>query len=210
MAAELVHRDVSLIVAGGGVETAPAAKAATSTIPIVFILGVDPVAVGLVKSLARPEGNITGVSFLTAALGPKRLGLLIELVPKVKLIGLLLNSKNPSTETQATELTSAAATRGLQIKVIEAGSQQELETLAIPADIEALIVSPDPFFTSRHAELTSQVTQRHCQVAKRKTIFSSKPFGAELTRHAPFRSRNARLRCGRRDMNGQRSDDAQR
>ena len=166
MAAELVHRDVSLIVAGGGVETAPAAKAATSTIPIVFILGVDPVAVGLVKSLARPEGNITGVSFLTAALGPKRLGLLIELVPKVKLIGLLLNPKNPSTETQATELTSAAATRGLQIKVIEAGSQQELETLAIPADIEALIVSPDPFFTSRHAELTSQVTQRHCQVAR--------------------------------------------
>jgi putative ABC transport system substrate-binding protein len=101
MAAELARRNVSVIVAAGGVETAPAAKAATSTIPIVFALGADPVAMGLVTSLARPEGNITGVSFLTTALGPKRLGLLNELVPKAKSIALLLNSKNSTTESQA-------------------------------------------------------------------------------------------------------------
>ena len=160
MAAELVRRNVSLIIAGGGVETAPVAKAATSDIPIIFILGADPVAMGLVKSLARPEGNITGVSFLTAVLGPKRLGLLVDLVPKAKSIGLLLNPKNPSTKAQAEELVSAAATRRLQINVIKANSDQDIAAFAIPAETDALIVAPDPFFTSRHAELVQKVTRR--------------------------------------------------
>ena len=160
MAAELVRRNVSLIVAGGGVETAPVAKAATSTIPIVILLGADPVAMGLVKSLARPEGNITGVSFLTTALGPKRLGLLMELKPKAKSIGLLLNPKNPTINSQAKVLRSAAASRGVRIKIIEARSDKDIATLAIPDETDALVVAPDPFFTSRHAEIVHQVAQR--------------------------------------------------
>jgi putative ABC transport system substrate-binding protein len=160
MAGDLVRRNVSIIVAGGGVETAPIAKAATSKIPIVFILGVDPVAMGLVKSLARPEGNITGVSFLTAALGPKRFGLLKELVPKAKSIGILRNPKNPWTEAQIKELTDIAAARGVQVRVINASNAQELATLEIPTATDALIVAPDPLFTSERAKIVRQAMQR--------------------------------------------------
>ena len=160
MAADLVRRQVSLIVAGGGVETAPVAKAATSKIPIVFILAVDPVTLDLVKSLARPEGNITGVSFLGGTLGPKRLGLLLELAPNAKSIGFLLNPKNPSTDAQAKELIKVAATRGVQISVIDANSADDLATLEIPTATDALVVAPDPLFFSQRAELIRRVTRR--------------------------------------------------
>ena len=103
---------------------------------------------------------MTGVSFQTALLGPKRLGLLMELVPKAKSVGFLLNPKNPTTKAQAEELVSAAATRGLQINIIKASSDQDLAALAIPTETDALIVAPDPFFTSRHAELVQKVMQR--------------------------------------------------
>jgi putative ABC transport system substrate-binding protein len=160
MAADLVRRNVAVVVAAGGVETSPAAKAATSTIPIVFANGADPVAMGLVTNLAKPEGNITGVSFLTAALGPKRLGLLHELVPKAKLITLLLNPKNTTTASQAEELATAARTLGLRLETARVSSEREMATLEIGSDTDALIVSPDPFFTSRYGEIAELAIRR--------------------------------------------------
>ena len=115
MALDLVRLGVSVIVAGGGIASAPVAKAATSTIPIVFLSGVDPVAAGLVTSLARPGGNVTGVSFLTQALGAKRLGLLNVLAPDGNTVALLLNPTTPGLEAVRIEVQTA----GRATEVIE-------------------------------------------------------------------------------------------
>ena len=122
LAAELVRRQVAVIVATGGNIVALAAKAATSTIPIVFTAGGDPVLMGLVTSLNRPGGNITGISALTGLLGAKRLEILHELVPKAAMIGVVMNPTNPSAEAYARELQEAARTRGQQIHILNAST----------------------------------------------------------------------------------------
>jgi putative ABC transport system substrate-binding protein len=125
LAAELVARNVDVIEAGGGGTGALAAKGATSSIPIVFIYGGNPVELGLVASLARPGGNLTGVSMMVAELVPKRLELLSELVPQAKLIAVLANPHNPSAEGMVRDMHEAAHAKRLQI--LEASTEREID-----------------------------------------------------------------------------------
>jgi putative ABC transport system substrate-binding protein len=127
LAAELVRRQVAVITATGGISPALAAKAATTTIPIVFTVSEDPVKVGLVASLGRPGGNATGVNFLVAELGSKQLGLLHELVPAAVRVGLLVNPRGPQTELATRDVAAAASAIGLQIDVVEASDSREIE-----------------------------------------------------------------------------------
>jgi putative ABC transport system substrate-binding protein len=128
LAAELVGRKVDLIAALGGLPAAIAAKNATSTIPIVFAVGVDAVGSGLVASLPRPGGNLTGVSDLTGELMPKRLELMSELLPQAGVIGLLVNSNSPIAERTVSVAQEAARTKGLQLEILKAGSESEADT----------------------------------------------------------------------------------
>src|SRR5262249_55164522 len=127
LAADLVQRQVNVIVA---TETtaALAAKAATTTVPIVFVTGVDPVQLGLVASLNRPGGNVTGFSFISGELGSKRLGLLRELRPGATRIGVLVDPKWPLTERFVSEIRAAASASGQQVEVLYVGSEREIET----------------------------------------------------------------------------------
>jgi putative tryptophan/tyrosine transport system substrate-binding protein len=127
LAADLVRRRVAVIVAGGS-EVGRAAKAATTTIPIVFVTGGDPVALGLVASLNRPGGNVTGSAILTVELAPKRLQLLRELVPNSALVGVLADPTLSATSSMITSLQEAACTLGLQLIVAYASNNSELET----------------------------------------------------------------------------------
>ena len=155
-AAEFVGRKVDLIAATGGVASLRAAKQATATIPIVVSSGGDPVADGLVASLARPGGNLTGVSFLTSELHPKRLELISELVPPARVIGFLVNPNAPSAEHLIREVAAAAADRGVELKVINVASDAEFD--AAFASLEglkagALIVQTDPLIDARREQL---------------------------------------------------------
>ena len=152
LAAELVGRQVGVLVATGGSVTAVAAKAATTTIPLVFGIGGDPAALGLVASFNRPGGNATGVYFLTTQLEAKRLGLLRELVPTSALIGVLLNPTLALAGAQLKEVQAAAAAAGQQIHIVHASSEPELDTaFATFAQLRAaaLLVGADPFFLTR-------------------------------------------------------------
>jgi putative ABC transport system substrate-binding protein len=163
LAAELVRRPVAIFATTGGEPAALAAKAATSTIPIVFLIGGDPVKVGLAASYNRPGGNATGMNILTATLEPKRLGLLRELVPQAATIGVLLNPNFPPAESQLRDLQEAARTIGLQIHVLDASTDRELdaafETIA-QQRIAALAVTADPFFDTRRNKLVT-LAARH-------------------------------------------------
>ena len=162
LAAELVARQVAVIVAGP-VSAALAAKAATATIPIVFTIGGDPVHSGLVTSLNRPGGNITGVSFFTSALEPKRLELLREVNPNAGLIAMLVNPKSPDSETQVRDVQAAAHAIRQQIVVLNASSEHDIET-AFAALVQnragALLVGSDPFLTDRRDQLVA-LAARH-------------------------------------------------
>ena len=157
-AAELVRRPVAVITTTGGEPAALAAKAATSTIPIVFLIGGDPVALGLAASYNRPGGNATGMNILAPSLEAKRLGLLHELVPQAATIGVLLNPKFQPADSQLRDLQRAAPTIGLQIQVLRAGTDSELdaafETIA-QQRIAALVVTSDPFFDTRRDKLVA-------------------------------------------------------
>jgi putative tryptophan/tyrosine transport system substrate-binding protein len=159
LAADLVRDRVAVIVSAGGTVTALAVKAATPTIPTVFITaGIDPVKVGLVASLNRPGGNVTGVNMLSVALEAKRMQLLHELVPKATLVAILVNPKTPDVETEITDLEAAANTIGWQTHVERAASEAEFETAfdAIARHhADALVVAADPFFTGRREQLTT-------------------------------------------------------
>src|SRR5262249_30113227 len=140
-----------------------AAKAATSTIPIVFMTGDDPVGIGLVSSLARPGGNMTGIAFLTTELAAKRLELLRELLPKAAHIAVLVNPAN-ATQTEATlrEVKPAARTMGLQVQAFKANTGREIGAAFESMERErpdALFVAPDPFFTARRVQLTHLATR---------------------------------------------------
>ena len=126
--ADLVRREVSLIIAMGGIPSAVAAKAATTSIPILFTIGGDPVKLGLVASLSRPGGNLTGVSFLINAMGAKQLEALHETVPKTVAIGFLGNSTNPNAETDKKNAEAAAETLGRRLIVVQAHTDATLET----------------------------------------------------------------------------------
>jgi ABC-type uncharacterized transport system substrate-binding protein len=155
LAADLVSRKVDLIAAGGGDLAARAAKAATSTIPIVCTIGDDPVITGLVASLARPGGNLTGVSFLTVELHIKRLELISEIVPKAKLIGLIVNPNSPQTDRVIQSLESASRSNGIQLLVLKAGIENEIGTAfdtLTRQSVGALIVQADPFFINQRQQ----------------------------------------------------------
>jgi putative tryptophan/tyrosine transport system substrate-binding protein len=162
MASDLVARNVSVIVAGGGVASAPVAKAATAKIPIVFITGADPVATGLVTSLARPEANVTGVSMLTQALGAKRLGFLNLLAPNATAVAVLMNPTNPGRNVAEKEIQDAGRASKRSIQVFEASSAGEIDSAfeaIIRRKSSAILVHSDPFFTSSAAHIAALGTR---------------------------------------------------
>jgi putative tryptophan/tyrosine transport system substrate-binding protein len=163
LAADLVTRRVAAIVATAGTPTIRAAKAATATIPIVFVIGSDPVTFGLVANLNRPGGNVTGVTLVAAETVAKRLGLLLELLPTAAVIGVLANLNNPITEPQLTELQTAVRALGRQMRVLNASIESDFEPAFAAVDqqhIDALVVAADPFFDDRRAQLVA-LAARH-------------------------------------------------
>ena len=175
LAADLVQRRVALIAANG--PAAQAAKAATSTIPIVFTVGFDPVEVGLVASLNRPGGNVTGVSILDVQLGAKRLELLHELVPKADIIAVLVNPADPVRATNiSTAVQTAARTLGLQSNVVQASSERDFDAVfasLLQMRADGLVIGGEPFFNSRGKQLGA-LSARH----KVPTIFQFREFAA--------------------------------
>jgi ABC-type uncharacterized transport system substrate-binding protein len=157
LAADLVGRRVAVIVATGGRPVVLAAKAATATIPIVFVIGDDPVELGLVASLARPGGNLTGINFFAVELAAKRLELLRELVPGATRVAVLVNPANAAnTEATLKDVQAAARTMGLQIRVISASTSREIDAAYATFERErpdALFVGSGPLFSSQSAQL---------------------------------------------------------
>jgi ABC-type uncharacterized transport system substrate-binding protein len=163
LAAELVSRQVSVIVTGNATAAALAAKTATSTIPIVFTVGADPVQFGLVASLNRPGGNVTGVSFLSNLLVAKQVGLLQELVPAAFEFGLLLNPNNPNAESDTRNAEAAAASLGRKIHVVYVSSERDLGTAfaaLIERRVAALAMGPDALFVGQRDQLVA-LAARH-------------------------------------------------
>lgn len=161
LAAELVAREVAMIVAAGGTASARAAKAATATLPIVFSIGSDPVASGLVASLSRPGANVTGVSLMNYLLETKRFELIRKLVPNGSSFAVLLNPTSPVVESRTRELQEAARATGQQLSIIHAGSDADLDAaFAALASAEALVVGSSPFFASRRDRIVA-LAARH-------------------------------------------------
>ena len=158
MAADLVGRKVDVIVGGGGPPSAFAAKSATSTIPIVFTSGSDPVATGLVASLSRPGSNLTGVSILYTELMPKRLELLSELAPQTGTVALLVNPNSPEAEPTIRDAREAAGTKGVQLHVVKATTEGEIDAAfasVVQLHAGAFVVGADPFFNSRIEQIVA-------------------------------------------------------
>jgi putative ABC transport system substrate-binding protein len=176
LAADLVSRQVSVIAMAGQVLGAFAAKAATKTIPIVFLTGGDPVALGLVSSLNRPGGNLTGVTTLSAELEPKRLELLHDLVPKATTIGALVNQTNPIAETQSRDLQAAARALGLKLQILNASTERDFDTIfarLVELQASGLVIGTDGLFISQSEHLAA-LTMRHAVPA----IFQFRTFAA--------------------------------
>jgi putative tryptophan/tyrosine transport system substrate-binding protein len=173
-AADLVSRGVAVIVAGGP-PAAGAAKAATSTIPIVFTSGDDPVRIGLVPSLNSPGGNITGVYLAFSEMSAKKLGLLHDLLPQVTVVGALLNPNSPTAERQAKDLQTAAHTLGLQIQIVNASSApQEIDAAFNALDqkkVGAVLVGSDPSYAVRTEQIIT-LTKRYAM----PTIYELRQF----------------------------------
>jgi putative ABC transport system substrate-binding protein len=163
LAADLVQRQVAVIVATGGNNPAIAAKAATGTIPIVFTSNDDPRKYGLVASLNRPGGNVTGVSWFSAELGSKRLALLHDLVPNAATVALLLNPNNAETARQPAELQEAARALGLQVTVLTATTVSDIDTAfttLVQDRVGALVVAADSFLANRRDQIVT-LAARH-------------------------------------------------
>jgi ABC-type uncharacterized transport system substrate-binding protein len=175
LAADLVRRQVTVIATSGNA-SALAAKAATATIPIVFLTGVDPVQAGLVASLSRPGGNLTGVTSLGVELGQKRLELLHELVPAATTIATLVNPANRSAEIQVRDIQAAARTLGLELHILQASTEREIDAAFAALTrlrAGALVISPEAFFNSRSEQLAA-LTVRHAVPA----IYTYREFAA--------------------------------
>jgi putative tryptophan/tyrosine transport system substrate-binding protein len=156
LAADLVRRRVAVIAAPGSAQGPLAAKAASTTIPVVFSTGIDPVKSGLVASLNRPGGNVTGVISMTGALGPKQLGLLHELLPGATRFAVLANPNNATTASFINDLRGAALAVGAQIDVLNTGTSRDIDMAfasLVHKPMDALLVSPDPVLTNRHVHL---------------------------------------------------------
>src|SRR5262249_5593588 len=163
LATDLVRRHVAAIFAAGSAAPALAAKTATATIPIVFAHGTDPVQFGLVASLNRPGGNITGVNFLVADLGEKELGLIHELVPTVTVGGMLVNANNPNADAVAKKAREAARSLALELYVLEATTAQEIGTSfarLVDQRIALFLLGGDPFFLERRNQFVA-LAARH-------------------------------------------------
>jgi putative ABC transport system substrate-binding protein len=163
LAADLVGRKVDVILSVGAHPSTLAAKNATSTIPIVFRTGGDPVGAGLVASLARPGGNLTGVAVLFLELMPKRLELLSELIPRARVIALLVNPSNPGTERTIQDAPEAARAKGVQFPILKASTESEIDTAfasLVQLQAGALVVGADPYFFSRREQLAA-LASRH-------------------------------------------------
>jgi putative ABC transport system substrate-binding protein len=164
LAAELVQRRVAVIAAIGGIPSALAAKAATTTIPVVFLVGIDPVRLGLVASLARPGGNLTGINVFASELAPKRLELLRALVPGAIRIAVLVDPTNaPGTDSTLRDVGAAASAMGLQIHVLNASTSLELDgafATLVSERSDALVVGSTPFLFDRRVQL-AQLAARH-------------------------------------------------
>ncbi len=157
LAADLVRRPVNLIIAAGD-NPALAAKAATAAIPIVFVVAGDPVQLGVVENLNRPGGNVTGVSFFSTTVTPKRLGLLHELVPKATVIGLLANPNNSSAEAEVKEAEAAARELACELLVVQATNAAEIDTAfatLVQRGTGAIVVAGDALFINRHDQIVT-------------------------------------------------------
>jgi putative ABC transport system substrate-binding protein len=162
-AAELAVRPVDVIVATRGPAPGLAAKAATSTIPVVFQTGSDPVEIGLVASMNRPGGNVTGVTRMSTALIPKRLGVVQELVPQMSALALLVNPNGPQTAEQVRDMQGPARALGLQIRIVEAAKESDLETAFAEArkgGAQALIVATDSLFIGARDRIVEQAARQ--------------------------------------------------
>jgi putative ABC transport system substrate-binding protein len=161
LAADLVRRKVKVIAGLDSTAAALAAKAATTTIPIVFNIGGDPVSYRLVQSLSHPGGNVTGVTSMANALGPKRLGLLHDLLPKASTVALLVNPNNPNTEPDAKALQAAAPSIGVTLEVLSARNEREIDVFfaaLVREHIPAFITSPDTLFVARREQIAALAT----------------------------------------------------
>jgi putative ABC transport system substrate-binding protein len=176
LAADLVGRKVDAIAATDSLAAVRAAKSATSTIPIVFMGVSDPVGNGLVASLARPGGNITGISVMSTELMPKRLQLLSDLVPHVRAIALLVNPNNPQTERVMRDVLEAARAKGLQLSVFKASTESEIDTAfaaLVELHVGALVVQADAVFLNRRDQFAAQAS-RHAIPA----IYANREYAA--------------------------------
>jgi putative ABC transport system substrate-binding protein len=163
LADDLVRREVAVIAAISGTPAVLAAKAATRTIPIVFAMGSDPLTSGVVTSLSRPGGNVTGATFFTAALGPERLELLRELVPKANTIAVLVNPDNPVGVAEATSVQAAARAAGQQHHILNASAESQIDAAfkwMVDQRAGALLVTADPFFIRQRDKLVA-LAMRH-------------------------------------------------
>jgi putative ABC transport system substrate-binding protein len=196
LVADFVRRQVAVIVSLGGIPGVTAAKAATTTIPVVFSGGLNPVEIGVVKSLARPGGNLTGATSLSLSLGPKRLEVMQEMLPAAKTFALLVNPDHPNAERQMREFQAAARVLGLQTRIVHARAVQDFEaafTSALRLGAEGLIVGSGQPLTSRPHEM-SELAIRHRMPA----IHEAREFvaGGGLASYAGSRDEAYRLAGG--------------
>jgi putative ABC transport system substrate-binding protein len=176
MAADLVKWPVTVLVAVGGSTSALAARKATSTIPIVFVIGGDPVGLGLASSLARPGGNATGMTIISADLSPKRLGLLRELVPGAMALAALVNPNTPEGRGQSSDMRAAAQALGRELRILEAGDERGIENafaLLARDKADALMVGSDPVFDVHRDKLIA-----HIAAARLPAIYQFRDFAA--------------------------------
>jgi putative ABC transport system substrate-binding protein len=167
MAAELVQRRVTVLATPGGLAATRAAMAATTTIPIVFEMGPDPVASGVVANLNRPDGNVTGITSLNVQTGAKRFEALRELVPRATAVALLLNPINPNAETVTHDAENAAKNLGLRLQIVRAATVQELDSVFAELKkqkVDALAVTPDPFFIGQTERLIALMAQERIPI----------------------------------------------
>jgi putative ABC transport system substrate-binding protein len=212
LAAELARRQVAVITATGGTISARAAKAATATIPVVFLAGADPVGDGLVNSFSHPGGNVTGVSTYTDQLGPKRFDLLRELLPKAGKIATLSNAQRIA-DIEIEDMKAAARAAGIEILPLKASDERDFEPAfaqAVKSRADALVLSADPFFNSRRAQLVDLAARhslptaypwRESSISKPRRSLASPCPGSSSCARTRLSNRNRGLRlCAARGL----------